>query len=252
MGDQSASPDPGTYSTPPLGAHLTNFSPTAPPPSPVPYQTALWALVPLAISTMTQPSGRVLASSPYYRTYLRSSPILCAIDALVFLLHVGLASLLFRRRRLPIAQAVDFTIRGRYRGAEEPGEGIQYLEKQTWLRWLWFIFGTAGPAIKLAVMQGVPWTKAWGMCFLGTFLVFECMVFLKKRAERVGYELLDQDEPPPTLVRVPERVIRYLKYMNRLEWSTLCNRNLDTLWNTGMGCARPLVVEDPKIPKRGR
>jgi hypothetical protein len=84
------------------------------------------------------------------------------------------------------SRAFEIAVRERYKdsdrgtrrgGSEESGEdeeeaeNIQSLEKQTWLRWVFFLVGTLGPAIKLAAMQGIPWTKAWGMMFLGSFLM---------------------------------------------------------------------------------
>jgi hypothetical protein len=41
-----------------------------------------------------------------------------------------------------------------------------------------FIFGTAGPGIKLMAMKGVPWTKTWGAMFLASFIAVEGLVIL--------------------------------------------------------------------------
>jgi hypothetical protein len=60
----------------------------------------------------------------------------------------------------------------------ESSEGIQEIEKITWLRWLFFVLGTLPGAIKLMGLKGVPWTKAWGMMFLVSFLVVESLVIL--------------------------------------------------------------------------
>jgi len=114
-----------------------------------------------------------------------------------------------------VSQAFDLTIRERYRDLQVPVEGIQYLEKQTWLQWLWFAVGTLGPTIKLAAMKGVPWTKTWGMMFLGAFIVFESMIFFKKKDGRGGLEPLAPDESAsaPTLVLVNARI----DYINCVE-----------------------------------
>lgn len=161
---------------------------------------------------MTQPSGRVLGSSSQYRTYLRSSPIVCAVDALFFLLRLVLSPIILG---IPASQAIDITIQERYKGVHDPVEGIQYLEKQTWLRWLFFVIGTLGPAIKLAAMQGVPWTKAWGMMFLGAFVVFESIVFLKKdRSERAEHT---QGESVSARTSVTAHVNAQVWYTNRVE-----------------------------------
>lgn len=135
--------------------------------------------MPLVTNIMTQPSGRVLSLPSRYRTYLRSSPIICALDALAFLLRVFITPYL-----LPISlhQALDAVLRERYKDIEDASEGLQSLEKQTWLRWVFFIVGTLGPSIKLMAMQGVPWTKVWGGMFLFAFLVIEAAALFYRRS----------------------------------------------------------------------
>jgi hypothetical protein len=49
--------------------------------SEISWQTAWWSISPLAINTMVQPSGWICGFDPSLRTYLRSSPIVCAFDA---------------------------------------------------------------------------------------------------------------------------------------------------------------------------
>jgi hypothetical protein len=139
--------------------------------------------MPLVTNVMTQPSGRVLSLPSHYGTYLRSSPVICALDALAFLLRIFVTPYL-----LPVSlrQALDITIRERYKDNEDVSEGIQSLEKQTWLRWLFFIVGTLGPSIKLMAMQGVLWTKAWGSMFLFAFFVSEAVVLFARRPTTVS------------------------------------------------------------------
>jgi hypothetical protein len=48
----------------------------------VSWQTAYWTLIPLAVNTVAQPSGRILGLPAKYRTYLRCSPLICATDSL--------------------------------------------------------------------------------------------------------------------------------------------------------------------------
>jgi hypothetical protein len=55
-------------------------------------------------------------------------------------------------------------------------EGVQSLEKKTWLRWLWFILGTLPPTIKLLAMRGVHWEQAWGMMFLSSWIINESLI----------------------------------------------------------------------------
>ena len=63
---------------------------------------------------------------------------------------------------------------------DAPDDGIQSLEKLTVLRWVFFIIGTAPSAVKILAMSGLPWTKAWAMMYLISFLVVEVIVLLRK------------------------------------------------------------------------
>jgi WD40 repeat protein len=120
---------------------------------------------------MTQPSGRTCGVAEQYRTYLRSSPIFCAIDAIALVVRLSIyllrgksffeALLTVRRTRFDDNQDVSFD------------GGFQGLERLTWVRWLIFSFGTLPQVIKLLALHGVPWTKAWGIMFFASFLVLE-------------------------------------------------------------------------------
>jgi hypothetical protein len=46
-------------------------------------------------------------------------------------------------------------------------------ESSKWPRGIFFIIGTLPAAIKLASFSGMPWTKAWGMMFVTSFVVIE-------------------------------------------------------------------------------
>jgi len=158
-------------------------------PSQVSWQTAYWTLIPLAVNTMAQPSGRILSLPAKYRTYLRCSPLICAADSLTIFIH-----LIFYFTAFSFKDAIRLLIRQRFGdGEEDEGEGsdekdeerneegIQAIEKFTFVRWLFFILGTVGPGIKLMAMEGVPCTKAWGAMFLVSFLVVEVLVILSWR-----------------------------------------------------------------------
>lgn len=43
----------------------------------------------------------------------------------------------------------------------------------TVLQLAFFVLGTLGPAVKMAAMQGIPWTKARVLMYLASFLVFD-------------------------------------------------------------------------------
>jgi len=173
---------------------------------------------------MTQPSGRVLSLPTRYRTYLRSSPILCALDVLCFLLRIAITP---RLLSISLQEALAVTLRERYLRTDDISEGIQSLEKQTLLRWLFFLVGTLGPGIKLASMQGIPWTKAWGMMFLGSFLILEMMVLFKKSPHGEGYlaiepQLSRRQTRFLTIFREREREVFYVGlafHLSLLMWA---------------------------------
>ncbi|KAF2189213.1 hypothetical protein K469DRAFT_683653 [Zopfia rhizophila CBS 207.26] len=117
----------------------------------VSWQSAFWSLVPLALSTMTQPSGQVLRYPPLLRTYLRSSPVVCGLDALAQLVRLAVY-LLGRYSTYPTHAAVR-VMHVRSRALKDRGpEGFQALENVAIVRWLLFAFGTLPQAIKLMAL----------------------------------------------------------------------------------------------------
>jgi hypothetical protein len=133
---------------------------------------------------MAQPSGRILSLPAKYRTYVRCSPLICAANALSIFIHLILYFTAYS-----LKDSILLLIHQRFgddekdddkdddeQDEERSAEGIQAIVKLTFIRWLFFIFGTLGPGIKLMAMEGVPWTKAWGAMFLVSFLVVEGLV----------------------------------------------------------------------------
>ncbi|KAL2061411.1 hypothetical protein VTL71DRAFT_7684 [Oculimacula yallundae] len=170
-----------------MNSSITGLSAWKPESYNVPWQTIFWTLVPLAISSMSQPGGRICGLPSRYRTYLRCSPILCATDTLS--VFVSLTILYFYQKRTFI-DAIAMTLQERlnddFQDSTERDsleemhelEGVQSLENMTWLRWLWFILGTLPPAIKLLAMSGIPWEQAWGLMFLTSWTITEgLMIF---------------------------------------------------------------------------
>jgi hypothetical protein len=142
----------------------------------VSWQTAYWTLIPLAINTMSQPSGRVCGLPSKHCTYLRCCPLLCAADSLSIFIHLTLFSAAF-----PFKDGVRLLIHYRFddnKDNDNEGGDIRAIQKLTFIRWMFFVFGTLGPGIKLMAMEGVPWTKAWGVMFLLSFVMVEALVIL--------------------------------------------------------------------------
>jgi hypothetical protein len=100
---------------------------------------------------MTQPGGSICGLPNRYRTYLRCSPILCYADSLSIVSQLRILCLYQKQCLL---ESVGVVLHERFRTEdhaqghqpnaqlpapddEDEAEGIQSLEKMTWLRWLW-------------------------------------------------------------------------------------------------------------------
>jgi hypothetical protein len=110
-------------------------------------------LIPLATAAMAKPSGSALSLPSRYRNSLRISPILCTLDTVSFIVSILTSPYMLK---MPVRQSIVLTVRDRYRYTKEASDAIHNLQKQTWLRWIFFLVGILGPAIKLASMKGVP------------------------------------------------------------------------------------------------
>jgi hypothetical protein len=145
----------------------------------VSWQTLYWTLIPLALNTMAQPCGKVCRQPSRHRTYLRSSPFICAADSPSITIHlITYLYTLSIRGDLSIKDSMKLLIQERSRDVEEKTEGARALENLTWSRWLFFILETLGPAIKLTAMTGIPYTKGGGGMFLSSFLIVEKLIVL--------------------------------------------------------------------------
>lgn len=139
------------------------------------WQNAFLSLPPLAINSMMQPWGRVCGFDPSLRTYLRSSPIVCAFDAVTIIIRfvayscVGLSG--------PVAAKKVIAAR---RGDDDDTErgGIRSLEQVLFVRCVVLAFGVLPQVIKLMACSGLPWTKVWGCFYLVSFIVVEVMKIL--------------------------------------------------------------------------
>ena len=67
----------------------------------VSWQSAFWGLVPIALNSMTQPSGKVCGSPAGIGFLLRVSPFMCLFDALIVIVRMVVYS--FTQGSLPAA-----------------------------------------------------------------------------------------------------------------------------------------------------
>jgi hypothetical protein len=126
-------------------------------PSQLSWQSALWALMAIALNTMTQssPSSNSLFLDPF--SLLRASPIVCLADLLVMMLWVLKLST-FSHRRLSFLEAMRCF--RKETSLEKKTERISVLTV------VLFVLGPLPQFIKLNACNGVPWTLTWSWIYM--------------------------------------------------------------------------------------
>ena len=121
-----------------------------------PWQLLFWALVALAVTSMSQPSfvNRYVNEELLY--FAHSSPFVAIADAIDLMLR---ASVFFvGYKKLPLRHAMVLARESFDSNPEEPlrrNDGRSIL-----LTWLFFFLSAVGPAGKVVDITGIPGTKA--------------------------------------------------------------------------------------------
>lgn len=136
---------------------------------PVSGLAAFWVLLGIALNGMAQPSGRVCGINTEYGRYLRSSPILCGIDALTIVAQLSYYS----NRNPNLSDSAKLVLVSRF-----SDQGSIPRRDDKFLRILVFVFGLLPALITIVTATGIPWTKTWGLLFLADFGVVEIVWFL--------------------------------------------------------------------------
>jgi hypothetical protein len=145
-------------------SHCLASSPTL-----VSCQTAFWIIVALALSVMAQPCGRVLGFTSRYKTYFRSSPVICAVDTVMIIIRVIILCI---KLRISPRTAIVLLVEKRFKDAR-PAEDSRAMVYFTWMRWVYFVLGPLPMSVKLASFQGTPVTQTIGFTFLISFVLIE-------------------------------------------------------------------------------
>lgn len=148
----------------------------------VSWQTLFWITTTLALNSMTQPCGQVCRTPSRYRTYLRSSPLICVLDIInLWSKWIYLAY----SRRLSLSHSAKLVITERF-GANAPAPaegGNEKSESSTWLRWLLFVMGPLPQAVRLTSFENVALNQALGAAFLVPWLICEVLIYCSKRMD---------------------------------------------------------------------
>ncbi|KIM98753.1 hypothetical protein OIDMADRAFT_57100 [Oidiodendron maius Zn] len=169
----------------------------------VSWQSAYYALIPIALNSMLQPRepiGTTCGVSASLRIYLRSSPIVCAMDAAFILIRF--AFYMHRRGRSDVRTIKGIIVRAakdirdtrdlvdeRPRTEEDvherprPGRLLSS-EFNTYLLYFAIVLGVVTQLLKLTAYSGgsgaIQWTQVWAGFYFGSWFVVEVIFWLAK------------------------------------------------------------------------
>ncbi|KAJ5455022.1 hypothetical protein N7530_002362 [Penicillium desertorum] len=145
-------------------------------PQEVEWQVAWFALLALGLAAMLQPCGNVLCQKANnHRFYIRASPVVCIVDVAQFIAFILLG---FSCNPQAWLQNIKFELRQRFEG-EDGAKDREKAENSIIVRWILMILGASlFNAIKLMMMQGIPWTQAWAMMFAISIVFAEVLILL--------------------------------------------------------------------------
>ena len=149
------------------------------------WQSVFWAVVPIALNSMSQPSGRILGYPRTYNFALRCSPVVCAASALDSLAQLAV----FTIRERSLSTALQKSIDRRFEDTHGDEDGsFQSLRENTIFRIVLFLFGAVPQLIKVYASSGVPWTQTLGTAYLAPFILDELFLLAapKQREQQRG------------------------------------------------------------------
>lgn len=202
------------------------------------WQTAFWCLAAVALNTMSQPTGRILRLSSSHSFYLKSSPVICALNIIFTLVDVVKQT--YSRRSI-----LDAVLLWEAHPFGEPSQRSQHeidsLRKGTVIRLILFVLGALLPAIKLYSCRGVPFTQAVCTIDLVCFILDETLNGLAWLASRPTCSA----GPPYSVNDDLDNVARVLM---TLDAGTMCSLLLFAALSTGHGTSQFLVCASGFTP----
>lgn len=131
------------------------------------WQSAFWAIVPIALTTMMLPSGKVLGFPSKYNFALRASPIVCAASAVDSVVRL----IIYTRQTKSLGRGMERWVAIRFEDRKEPGEGtFDAMRQNRFFLLLSFAIGFT-QALKLFAVRGIPWTQFACAAYVASFVV---------------------------------------------------------------------------------
>ena len=139
------------------------------------WQSCFWAIVPIALNTMCQPSGRILGFDSAYNFTLRSSPIMCAVSAI----DTFVQTIVYWTQKGSFIAGLQDIIDFRFEDCPTTDEGsVASLRKNQAFRLILLLPGALPQIVKLYACKGIPWTQACCTAYLASYVVDGIMIFL--------------------------------------------------------------------------
>jgi hypothetical protein len=128
----------------------------------VSWQSAFWALVTIALNSCLQETGKICEIEAKLGLLVKSSPVFCAVDALI-----AWGQILYYLTRVRPREALRIVARSRQQhgtDTQEESRSISLIVSRCLLLLLAILQG-----LKLYALRGIPWTQVFGTMYLVSY-----------------------------------------------------------------------------------
>ncbi|KAL8905919.1 MAG: hypothetical protein Q9171_006483 [Xanthocarpia ochracea] len=147
----------------------------------VSWPSILWALLPIAFNSMTQPAGSIAHGiSAEQSFYLRASPFVCVAEAFAALTHFVFLTMETWNPSL----AIKCISKLKYRNSTAVGttrSQLQNLQDNDIFRLILFTLGVLPQTLKLYSCIGLPTSQIWASLYLVSWVILELLVVMPAR-----------------------------------------------------------------------
>lgn len=137
--------------------------------------SAFWALIPIALAAMTQPSGMILGTPSDFDFVLRSSPLVCALSVIDTVCRLIVYSIVERSPSKGLRRFMLVRFKDEREGSNVRSAGIRQNFK---FRAILFVFGVIPQAVKIYTCTGIPDVHQWTTCYLASLATDEIIMLL--------------------------------------------------------------------------
>lgn len=159
------------------------------------WQSAFWALVAIALNTCLQDSRAICEIKPKYGLLVKSSPVFCAVDAVIVWCQT-----LYYLTRVPPREALRIVARSRQQhGPDTQEESGSVSISVVVARWLLLVFAVL-QGLKLYALRGIPWTQVFGTMYLVSYATNAILNVMGRPQRNEGPDMRRGDIRPSVLL----------------------------------------------------